>query len=67
MNWIPAVIFGVVLIFNVGIFIGYLKNHSKHIDKNFEKVDEKLDQLFSKTNANSTSIAKIEGRLNNKG
>ncbi len=67
MNWVPAIIFGVVLVFNVGIFIGYLKNHSKHIDKNFEVVDKKLDQLFTKANANTAAIAKIEGRLNNKG
>ena len=66
MNIWPAIGFVIVLIFNVGMFIGYIKNHTKHTEKAFEKVDEKLDQLFSKTNANSTAIAKLEGRLNNK-
>ncbi len=66
MNIWPAIGFGIVLIFNVGMFVAFMKNHAKHTEKAFEKVDEKLDQLFSKTNANSTAIAKMEGKLNNR-
>ena len=66
MNWIPAIIFGVALIFNAGIVIGYIRNHMKHIKEEIAEIKVDVDKIYTKVNANSTDIAKIQGRLNNK-
>ena len=78
MNWWPIIISGgTLLLINVSIIIGYIRNHSKHIENAIEDlkesnakehvdIKEDINKIFSKSNNNATNIAKIQGRLNNR-
>ena len=67
MNWWPVIISsGTLLLVNVSIIIGYIRNHSKHIHKEIDEIKTDINKIYSKVNENATAIAKIQGRMNNK-
>ena len=78
MNWWLVIISGgTLLLVNVSIIIGYIRNHSKHImmsiealkeshKRECEEIKKDIGDLFSKTNENATAIANIKGRLNSR-
>ena len=67
MNWWPIVISGgTLLLVNVSIIIGYIKNHSKHIKEAVERMGNRIDKLADEVHDNATGIANLKGRLNNK-
>lgn len=67
INWWPIIISGgTLLLVNVSIIIGYIKNHSKHLNDSIDEIKIDIEKIYSKVNTNATDIAKIQGRLNNK-
>ena len=67
MNWWPiAIAGGTLLLVNVGIIIGYIRNHSKHMREDIKEIKTDIEKIYSKVNANATAIAHLKGRLNNK-
>ncbi len=67
MNWWLVIISsGSLLLVNVSIIIGYIKNHSNHIHKEIDEIKTDINKIYSKVNENATDIAKIQGRMNNK-
>ena len=50
----------VQLSFMIGIYRSHIKHNTQAIKDNKKSIDE----LYSKTNKNTTEIAKIQGRLN---
>ncbi len=67
MNWWPVIISsGTLLLINVSIIIGYIRNHSKHLRDSIDEIKTDIEKIYSKVNENSTDIAHLKGRLNNK-
>lgn len=67
MNWWPIIISaGTLLLVNVSIIIGYIRNHSKHIKESIDEIKIDIDKIYSKVNLNATDIANINGRLNSR-
>jgi len=74
---VKEIIVFAALIFNLGLTVAMFKNHIAHnkdaikdlkitMDEGFKENKKNTDELFSKVNGNTTAIAKIEGRMNNK-
>ena len=59
-------IFIVVMIFNVGAFVGMYFNHIRHTAKALERLEANDANLFSIVNSNRDRISKMEGKLNSK-